>query len=289
MDHASLPLVSSAHTVSLPNQRLQEVLNVQVTPDDFDALKGRLFDEFKRLDPKYALPIFDRLIQSVEGQLVITEPGGVTEWLELVTRLRVNLESERMTSVDKSLERISILIRKYWKPASRHAQRPLPFILNAKLREVAEDDWSRAVISAQREDAKTTAISAGSVVEAMALDVLESLPNDVLSRLKTHLNNLPKEKRGALNAGKPSPATWTFAYLIFALSPNGVSLITQRTHDIGQLLRDWRNFVHPSVSRDEEPLSAADGRLAIGFAEKVIEEVERWHAAGRQPLAVPVP
>jgi hypothetical protein len=152
---------------------------------------------------------------------------------------------------------------------------------NPELRRIAEEDWSRAVAAGQREDAKTAAIVAGSVVEAIALDILERLSADDVVRLRDHLNSLaPGERRDLAAERQRRPEEWRFAFLLVAIGPRGLKVLTEQTHEIGHQLRDWRNYVHPAVERTQPRLGPADGRLGLAFAEKVMEEAVAWSADG---------
>lgn len=253
-----------------------------VTADDFIALKERITDDIFRLKTDRAVPLFDRLVSSIEPRLVITDAGGAVEWLELTMEAREALEGNLLGVAPSRLERVANVAKKYWKASGPHPQQALDFFRQPALKKIAEDDWNRAIGAAQREDAKATAIAAGSVVEAIVLDILERLPNEEASKLRDRINSLPPEKRKNLKEDKATPSKWKFIYLIVALGPDGLGVLSKRTHDIGHTLRDWRNYVHPDVSRGAEPLSPADGRIAAGFAEKVIEEVTSWHANGGQ-------
>ncbi|WP_147445085.1 hypothetical protein [Corallococcus sp. CA053C] len=250
-----------------------------VTADDFKAL-DKLFNHESialRISGARAVSILDKLISGIEPHLAITDPGGAVDWISSTEKLRSDLTAEMRGAASKSLEKVANLASKYWKPSGRHAQRPLTFIKNPELRRIAEDDWNRAISAAQREDAKTAAISAGSVVEAIALDVLEGISDVDADRLRDHLNSLPPAQRQTYSARKDSALKdWPLAFLILALGPDGMRALTNRTRDIGQQLRDFRNYVHPGKSRSQTLLSPADGRIAVGFAEKVIEEVEVW-------------
>jgi len=257
-----------------------------VTADDFLALKEKITDAVFPLKYDQAVRLFDRLISSIEPRLVITDAGGALEWFEVTMNAREALVSNMRGVAPDFLERVAGVAKKYWKVSGQHPQQSLNFLLNHSLKSIAEEDWNRVIGAAQREDAKTTAIAAGSVVEAIALDILERLAAPDASKLRDHINQLPHpQRRGILDRGA-TPSEWKFAFLLLALGPDGLRVLTDRTHDIGHKLRDWRNYVHPAKSRTEALLSPADGRLAAGFAEKVIEEVTSWHATGGQ-LVVP--
>lgn len=251
-----------------------------VTADDFVALGHQLTGPFRLRSGKAAL-VFDKLVSHVEPKLVLTDAGAAVEWFSMVETVRANLMAE-VGSAPEELAQVANFVTKFWKLSGQHALRQLPFIRDVKLRTVAEDDWNRAVGSAQREDAKVTAISTGSVVEAITLDILEGLPHGDFEKLRDYLYGLPSSQRRDLPLKKVAePSEWVFAYFILATGPAGLKILSSDTHDIGFKLKKWRNYVHPNVSRQEERLTPADGRLAIAFAEKVIEEVEAWNGKGR--------
>jgi hypothetical protein len=262
-----------------------------VTADDVEALKDRCQDEILRGPDQgpgirgVAQPIFDRLVEAIEPNLVFTEAGSAVEWFEAITKARPTLGRSINSATIEHLEKVARVTRKYQKLLGAAPQRAFAFFKDADFRRVAEEDWSRAVAAGQREDAKTAAIAGGSVVEAIALDILTRLATAEADRLRDHLNGLPAPARRNLLA-KKQPDDWSFAFLLLALGPDGLQVLTERTHEIGHTLRDWRNFVHPGKAKTEAPLSAADGRLAVAFAEKVIEEAAGWDAAGAK-LIVP--
>lgn len=258
-----------------------------VTADDFERFVDLYEDNSTKLRNSEAVKLFDRLVESIEPRLVVTEPGGAIAWIQAVTRARAAVAGGEHGIAPGYLKAVVALARKYGNIAGTQPQRLFSFIQNADLRRVAEEDWSRAIGAAQREEAKTTAVAAGSVVEAIALDILERLSLADAEKLRLYLNGLKPERRRQLNqTQKPTLAKWQFAVLLLALGTDGLKILSDRTHDIGHQLRDWRNCVHPGKYRSESPLSPADGRLAIAFAEKVIEEVTAWHAAGAK-LVVP--
>lgn len=258
-----------------------EVGHMLVTADDLERFITLYRDDFRKLNPAEVVPIFDQLVEAIEPRLVVTEPGGAADWIQAVTRARAAIGGGMRGVAPDLLKDVFELARKYGNISGPQPQRSLSFIQKADLRRVAEEDWNRAIGAAQREEAKTTAVAAGSVVEAIALDILERLSAADAEKLRLHLNGLPIDRRRQLTQpSKPTLAKWQFAVLLLALGADGLKVLSDRTHDIGHQLRDWRNCVHPGKYRSEPPLSPADGRLAIAFAEKVIEEVTAWHAAG---------
>lgn len=256
-----------------------------VTPDDFRKL-GELLKGLAPLGSAYARATFDWLVAAIQPTLVITEPGGATEWLANVAKTADLIHvATHSKSVTVALENIARIAEKYQKTTGLGPQRRLDFIRNADLRRVAEDDWNRLVAAGQREDAKTTAIAAGSVIEAIALDIMERLSEPDAGKLRDHLNALPADDRMNLSAKGALP-DWKFSVLLLALGPRGLKILSPRTYAVGHTLRDWRNFVHPKKASREPPLSASDGRMAAGFAGKVVEDVETWTANGAE-LVVP--
>ncbi len=258
-----------------------------VTPDDFLELNQRAFRPQASLGPDHSIQVFDKLVEHIEPHLLILDGGGAVAWYQQVVLTRSELTMAGSGArASPALQALAELAVKYWKLTGAQPQRKLDFMQNSDLRRVAEDDWTRLVAAGQREDAKTTAIAARSVVEAIALDVIERLPRTGADKLRDHLNALVPDRRMNLRPANGPPPKWTFAFLLLAVGPQGLKVLTDRTHVVGHTLRDWRNLVHPNEARFEQPLSAADGRLAAGFAEKVIEDVDAWSVHGGN-LVVP--
>jgi hypothetical protein len=254
-------------------------VHMLVAPDDLLALRDRILDT-PRLGNEYALSVFDRLTKDIEPHLVVTEPGGAAKWFEIVVQARAAIANGSRGISPHMLETAAAVATKFWKLSGPEPQRRLQFMRNAELRRVAEEDWTRLVVAGEREDAKTAVIAGGSVVEAVALDVLETLTADQVANLRDAINSLKQEQRMNLPPARGKPADWRFGNLLFALGPSpGLQILSDRTHVIGHQLRDWRNLVHPSEARAEPPLTPADGRIAVGFAEKVVEEVQAWGPA----------
>ncbi|NNC17659.1 hypothetical protein HJC22_18230 [Corallococcus exiguus] len=255
-----------------------------VTADDFIAFEKLVNNDHPALRLQYdqSLPIFEELTSQVMPHLAITDAGGAVEWFAMKYRIRAELGTGKHGAVADSLRRMANLVSKYWKPAGAHPQKALTFIKNTELRHIAEDDWNRAIGAAQREDAKAAAISAGNVVEAVTLDALEALTDAQFKSLRKKLDSLEPARRRSIDFKEPSLEKWRFIQFILATGPIGMGMLTERTHDLGHMLRDWRNLVHPAASRKKkDPLLPSEGRLAIGLAESVIEDAEAWVNRGR--------
>jgi len=221
---------------------------MHVTPDDFDRFHDRITSTGSRLGARYALPVFEKLVAEIQPFLVITDVGGASEWYERVELARGVLSS--ISSPGRpipELEQLSALAKKLWKASGNAPHRPFPWFRQTGLRRVAEEDWTRTIAAAQRDDPKTTTIAAGSVVEAVALDILERLARPDADHLRDSLNALPPPDRRRLSSsGKPTE--WTPAFRLLALGPLGLRILSERTHDTGHTLRDWRNLVHPQLA-----------------------------------------
>lgn len=254
---------------------------MRYTKADLEAIRDVYLRTTGRLGSDYASRMVRTVLDEIEPRLVFTEEAAGAEWLMhrvlLESLLGANARDPAREHFDRLIEALGRFLPV---DGGRAPRRSFRFIQAADLRRVAEDDWTRAVAAAQREEAKTTAIAAGSVVEAIALDVLERIGEPDRARLRAHVNGLAQPQRRNLREAPAELARWSAAYRLFAIGPGGLAILSERTHEIGHQLRDWRNDVHPDLARANPAFSAADGRLAVGFAEKVIEEVELWHDTG---------
>jgi hypothetical protein len=253
---------------------------VLITPDDLEEFQKRYFERWTGLSADLAPQIFNELVTEIEPRLAFTDPGGGLEWMETRTKTKVSIAGSQRGLIEHLLPVLIQLAKKYWRLEGPYPQRKFPFIANAALRGIAEHDWGRALAGQGREDSKTAALAAASVVEAIALDILERLSAADRARLRDHVNALPLGDRFNVHTKKAHPADWALAYMLVALGPKSLGVLLKDAHELGHLLRDARNYVHPAKARSEPPLTSADGRLAPGFADKAIEQVEAWTNRG---------
>ena len=112
---------------------------------------------------------------------------------------------------------------------------------------------------------KSVVIMAGSILEAVLYDVLTQAPS-VLSKA-TSSTKAPKGKD--ITKGE-----WKLASLIEVATEIGI-LPLDRANTIDQVLRDYRNFVHPKKEiKAAHQCSEAEGYMAIGALEGIFNHFD---------------
>lgn len=257
---------------------------MRLNATDVRELKDRFMsDGMRNLNAGRTYAILDAIINDIEPRLVVTEPGGGVEWLNAVAVVRTAVKEGQRGIAPSAFDRVASLVEKFLPGGSTDAIRRFDFMIAPGLKRVAEDDWNRAVASAQRDDGKGTAIAAGSAVEAFIADLLLRGSAAELEALRLKLQAVPQVQRRNIpmpNKVNAPVSEWKHAQRLLAVGPHGLGVLSERTHELAHTLRDWRNAVHPEAAAQEPPYTSADGRLAVGLAEKVIEELEAWAKAG---------
>jgi hypothetical protein len=184
-----------------------------------------LLDEINRLDPRDF------------------EPGCQTEFLirkaELLNK-PVSPQADTPHSREL-LDKLYRLLGGYVGEGSGALRRSFSYITNAGLRKIIERDYAELTLRLFPSRAwKSTVIVAGSILEAILHDVLAD-PKRV-----AQTNASPKAPRAK---GTPidiriDPDDWKLVNLIEVAVDIGV-LPIDRAGTIDQVLRDYRNFVHP--------------------------------------------
>ena len=115
-------------------------------------------------------------------------------------------------------------------------------------------------------------VLAGSVVEAMLVDLLEQ-DSAMYEAARAGLNaSLPQGKKKVTGP----PADLDFFQLIEVAGPGGLKRLADRTCKAAHLLRDTRNFVHPTREREEtkgQLLRSQEEALAAALVEMVLADL----------------
>lgn len=145
----------------------------------------------------------------------------------------------------------------------RSKTRSFPFVKDKVLREIIERDYKELSLVLFPGGAwKSTVIIAGSILEAIVFDVLAS--------------DATRKTKAKASAKAPSGAMekWTLEKLIAVAADIGV-IPPGRADTFDQVLRDYRNFVHPSVEiRSGHPCREGEAQLAIGGLNAVCDVLE---------------
>lgn len=148
-------------------------------------------------------------------------------------------------------------------------RKAFPFVSSAEMRRIIERDYFELRTLLFPSGAwKSTVIMAGSILEAILFDVL-SCPK--YRDKAVSANKAPKYKQQV----KPiEDGEWKLADLIAVAVEIG-ALPEQRADTIDQVLRDYRNFVHPKKEiKAAHQCTEAEAFLAIGALDGVCNHFE---------------
>jgi hypothetical protein len=211
-----------------------------------DAMTGlkELVKEINRLDPRDF------------------EPASQTEFL----RVRGNMghiAAQSSYTKPKILEAINpllLVLDKFRGAGSSGVTRSFPYLTKSDLSSIVERDYIELNVRLFPSGAwKSTVIMAGSILETLLFDVL-SAPKRVAA---TNASPKAAKARGGVPIDITSdPASWKLSHLIEVASDTNV-LPWARADTIDQVLRDYRNFVHPQVElKSQHECNEAEAGLA---------------------------
>jgi hypothetical protein len=187
-------------------------------------------------------------------------------------RIRGNLRSLSVTSVasiDRSIaaefKKLLPVLDAYRGPGSGGITRHVPYMHDTDLRTIVERDYVELRVRAYPSGAwKSTVILAGSILEAILFDVL----SDPKRHATTMASSMcPTNKSGP----KIDVLTgdWKLEKLIDVAVDTGI-LPKPRADSIDQVLRDYRNFVHPKKEiRSAHPCREAEAMMSVGILDGV--------------------
>jgi len=222
---------------------------------------------------------FIRVCDLLEPDLIWSAGDEVSrvEWLTTLAHVRSYLVFWSAPPPTRDLkldvfeaEQLASLAAKAWRGPSKGPHRPLPFIKNSELRAIAERDLGSLSAARRADEVKVALVLAGSIIEAILVDIVSQNPteSEAAARGIPQLRNLPTDM-----------SRWTLVQMISVCGPQGLRVLSDKTKDIANTVRDWRNFVHPEKERAEtrnNPLKPSDAAMAEALVEKVIDEVRLW-------------
>jgi len=174
------------------------------------------------------------------------------------------------------LESLLPILDKYRGENSRGITRAFGFVTDHDLRRIIERDYSElSLVLFPGAAWKSCVIAAGSILEAVLYDLLT---RDV-ARISQAMRSpkAPKDKTGSVRdiTKNTSYDEWRLVNLI-EVSVDLRLLPVQRADTIDQVLRDYRNFVHPKKEiRAEHECSEAEGFLAKGALDGVCNYLQQ--------------
>ena len=168
-------------------------------------------------------------------------------------------------------EQITTVLNHYAGDGSRAITRSFAFIKDEGLRRIIERDYKELSLILFPGGAwKGTVIMAGSLLEAILYDLLTHSARQANAEASAKAPRDKNKQVWDLDGGK-----WKLKHLIdvavdVSLLPKG------RADAIHQVLRDYRNFVHPKKEiKDEHECTEAEGLMAKGALDAVCNHFEK--------------
>lgn len=214
-----------------------------------------LVTELKRLDPRDF------------------EPSAQCEFM----RVRANLDSlvlndeRRADIVLEDLAPLDAVLAMYRGAGAHRLKRKFPYLHDTDLSAIIERDYVELTLKLFPSGAwKSTVILSGSILEAILLDVLSN-PTRLAA---TNGSTKAASKKGVRFGIDTDADQWTLFNLIETAVDTGV-LTGDRADTIDQVLRDYRNFVHPDRERRaKHECTEAEAGLAKYALEGVCNHLE---------------
>jgi hypothetical protein len=174
-------------------------------------------------------------------------------------------------SLKTTLQRLLPVLDHYRGEGSWGGTRSFPLIADPELRDIIERDYRELAIVLFPAGAwKSCVVMAGSILEAILLDLL----TQDLAHVTQAMGSLKAPKKGKKGPVKDITKgsldeEWTLANLIDVAGDLGL-LPAMDVKAIHQMLRDYRNFVHPRKEKKAaHPCTEAEAMLAKGALDAV--------------------
>jgi hypothetical protein len=200
------------------------------------------------------------------------EPGVRMKYMQLRGSISYYINpslSFDRSAAERILTPLKAVLDQYRGPGSEGVTRRFPFLSDPELRSIVERDYAELVVKIYPAGAwKSTVILAGSILEAILFDRLAD-PNWSAAALAS--DKAPRDRR----TGNVLPLEdWKLQGLIDVEMDIGV--VKKGTADtIHQVLRDYRNFVHPKKEiRAAHACTEAEAMLSVGALDSVCNYVE---------------
>jgi hypothetical protein len=218
-------------------------------PEFWTLLKG-IREELDRLDPRDFLP-------AAQHDFVVWRTQ-LRPWTEQPARGRGEQPLELAVA-------LAAILDSYGGEGSQAETKDFVFVQDADLREIVVRDYKELSLKLFPAGAwKSTVVMAGSILEAILFDQLENDP--AKKALALAAASAPRVKGGAVIT---DISEWKLFKLIEVSVEIGV-LNPDRAKSIDQVLRDYRNFVHPKKEiRAQHPCTEAEALMAKGALDGV--------------------
>jgi hypothetical protein len=224
-----------------------------------DAMAGlrEIVKELDRLDPRD----FDAASQSeflrVRGNLIHLS--------------RAN--SYAKPQIQEAITPLLEVLNNYRGAGSSRVTRQFPYLTDPELRAIVERDYVELNVRLFPAGAwKSTVIMAGSILESILFDVL----SDAKRVAATNASNKGARAKGGVSIDiTVDPDAWKLTHLIEVAVETKV-LPSARAGTIDQVLRDYRNFVHPQKEKKaKHECNKAEAGLAKHGLDGVCDHLEK--------------
>ena len=171
--------------------------------------------------------------------------------------------------VAETAARLVTVLEKY-EGRDKPVSRSLPFVKDAPLRKILEGDLNELKEKVYPAKAwKNAVVLAGSILEGFLYD---QLATDAPVRSKAlSCSKAPKDGKG--NVRDLIAGEWNLASMIAVATDLGI-LTKEREKSIDQVLRDYRNFVHPIKElRAGHSLDEPEAMMAVGALDGICKHL----------------
>ena len=202
------------------------------------------------------------------------EPAMQTELLLLRASVP-EFSYKDWTEVTKYLQRVLEVLKCYRGEGSSGVTRKFPYLTDQQLQSIVERDYIELRLKVYPSGAwKSAVILAGSLLEAILHDLLS---NPVRADNTNSSPRAPKRKDGTSFNIITEYDHWKLFDLIEVAAD--IKLIqNERAKSIDQVLRDYRNFVHPNKEvRSKHECSEAEAMMSVGALDGVCNHFEETH------------
>ena len=192
-----------------------------------------LVEEINRLDPR------DFLFEAQRD--FVFYRVRLRDWLHYVNAPKMVMADKQYKKARSDGNKMKLILDSYAGEGSRAATRQFPFITDNGLKDIVTRDYKElSSILLPGGAWKSGVVLAGSITEAILTDILAS-DSALLSRAN-RWSSAPKDSRGRVK--DISKGEWKLHQLIEVCTHLNV-LPNERADTFDQVLRDYRNFVHP--------------------------------------------
>jgi hypothetical protein len=230
-------------------------------------------EELDRLDPRYFLPASRLDFVEIRRQIRCISGTTQDEWDWMIKQpLEYRGTIERFLGL---FRRAVEVLGNYAGEGTGITIRSFAFVSNHDLREIVERDYKELSLVLMPDAAwKSAVVIAGSILEAILYDQLTKNPAEV-ARSMGH-PKAPRKKGGAVKdiSNDTSEDEWRLTDLIEVAA--GLAIIPpHRANSIDQVLRDYRNFVHPRKEiKRQHPCREAEAYQAKGALDGVCDYLD---------------